>query len=164
MPKDQNPQQGPQPDLEAEVILLGVRLEATRRDTRLAFARMGVRFPPEPGPGSMPPGEMRPEAQSSHDWKAFTEKAVEAVRVGVASPGTTPEEQIRKVVAEEEAKRVEAKEVARLRREEDERIAALLAAKAQRRKAIWHVAVAVAGGVSTFSALEVVKYLATLHH
>ena len=151
-------------DLEAEVVLLGVRLEATRRDTRLCFARMGVRFPPELGPGSMPPPEMRPEAKSSHDWAAFTEKAVEAVKLGVARPDTTPEEQIRKVVAEEEVKRAEAREVARLKKEEDERITEVLEAKVRRKKALWHVAVAVLGGVSTFSALELVKYLATLHH
>ncbi len=152
-------------DLEAEVVLLRIEFEATRRDTRLSFARLGVRFPPDGlGASSVPPPPMRPEAQSSHDWKAFTEKAVEAVKVGAASKDTTPEEQIRNLIKDEEIKRIEARENARLRADEEKRIAEALGARAARKKAIVGFLKTVVGGVATFGTLELVKFLSTLHH
>ena len=129
-------------------------------DVRTAFKSIGVDFtlPME----ALPP--MRPEERSSHNWAALADKVADAVKEGTRRDDTTPEEMVRKVIADEEARRAEAKEFARLRKEEGDRIAAAIQARIDRNKMIRSIVKAALSGVAAFLSLESVKYLLTLHH
>lgn len=131
-----------------------------RSEIRAAFATVGVEFP-VPSTILPPP---RPELESSHNWAKLADSVAEAVKEGIARPDTTPEEMVRKVIADEEARRAEAKELARLRQSEKDRLDAVAQAKKDRRKIVVSVAAAVLGGLATFGAVEMLKSLVALHH
>lgn len=133
---------------------------ALEQNVRLAFAHLGVKFPL---PSDAPP-PMRPEAQSAIDWGEFTEKAVEAVRVGIARRDTTPEEQIRKLIAEEEQRRTEAREVARLKKDAEEQAARVLKAREDRKKMLHGIIKTIVGAIGTAAFFEAMKYVLSFHH
>jgi hypothetical protein len=140
----------------ADALAKIIRLEG---DCKIAFATLGVDFPPPPP--EVPPS--RDALQSSHDWAKLADKAAEAVKEGIRLPNTTPEEMVRKVIADEEARRAQAKEFDRLRKDEDKRIMDATQAKLDRRKILLSTIRAVLGGLATFGALEAVKSLLALH-
>lgn len=147
----------PGPDRDwADTLSKVLRLE---HDVRVAFRSVGVDFPLPTE--ALPP--MRPEEKSSHNWAQLADKVADAVKEGNRRPDTTPEELVRKVIADEEARRAEAKDLARLRKEEDDRIAAAVQARIERRKMVRSVIKAALSGVAAFLSLELVKYVLTLH-
>ena len=93
--------------------------------------------------------DMRAEATSSHDLTALAERTIDAVNEGIRSPNKTPDEEVRRIFAEEA-------ELARLRRiDRDES-----AGKARR----WRIAEAVLGGLSLAGLIEAVKWIVSLSH
>lgn len=148
----------PSPDHDwADALAKILRLE---HDVRMAFRSLGVDFPLPAE--ALPP--MRPEERSSHNWAALADKVADAAEEGARRQDTTPEAMIRKVIADEAARRAEQHDLARLRREEDERAAAALQARIDRRKMVRSVIKAALSGVAAFLSLEAVKYVISLHH
>lgn len=95
----------------------------------------------------MPP--MRAEASSSHNLQALEERAIAALNEGIRAPGKQPDEEVRKIFAEEA-------ENARLRRVDKD---------AEARSArVWRVVETVAGGLALAGAIELWKWVASLHH
>jgi hypothetical protein len=147
------------PGEQRDLVDLMAAFAKFEHEVRRALAHAGIEFP---APPTVPP--MREEQGSSHDWAQFADKAVEAVRSGLARDDTTPEEQIRKLVQEEAERREAAKEIARLRKDEENRIAAAAETRAARKKMISSVIKTVVGGSLTAGAIELARFLSTLHH
>jgi hypothetical protein len=142
----------------ADLMAAQARFEV---EVRRALSHAGIEFP---APPTVPVPPMRAEEKSSHNWAELADKAASAVKEGLRRDDTTPEEMVRKVIADEEARRSEAKELARLRAEEAERVARLAKVREERRRMVLSVAKTVLGGLATAGAFEVVRYLLTLHH
>ncbi|HEY2598583.1 MAG TPA: hypothetical protein VGJ79_08900 [Candidatus Dormibacteraeota bacterium] len=95
-----------------------------------------------------PPPPMRPESASVVDFRELGERAVVAVREGIESPTKTPEDEIRRLFAEEAERREGAKAVQAIN---------------DRKKSVRRWAETVLGGLSVAGLAELVKYIATHH-
>jgi hypothetical protein len=136
----------------ADALAKILRLE---HDVRLAFRSLGVDFPLPAE--ALPP--MRPEERSSHNWAVLADKVADAAKEGTRREDTTPEAMVRKVIADEAARRAELHDLARLRKVDED----ALQARIERRKMMRSVVKAALSGVAAFLSLELVKYVLTLH-
>jgi hypothetical protein len=133
-------------DLHAAVIVIDSKVSRI-------MAKLGIS-------SSVPLPSMRPPADSVHDFESLKVRAEAAAAEGERKPGTDAATEVRRLFEEEESKREAIRQARRLAELEAE----ALQRQADRRKFWVGVVKTITGGLGLTGAVELAKWLATLHH